>query len=46
MLWRASILGYSDRLGTDAYNKALSSKRAYGVMHYLVNKGIPDLHGC
>lgn len=36
------ILGYTDRLGSDAYNDALSQKRAYAVMHYLADHGVPD----
>ncbi len=36
------VLGYTDRLGTDTYNNALSAKRAYAVMHYLVKKGVPQ----
>jgi OmpA-OmpF porin, OOP family len=36
------IAGYTDRLGSDAYNSELSERRAYAVMHYLVNRGVPQ----
>jgi outer membrane protein OmpA-like peptidoglycan-associated protein len=36
------IVGYTDRLGTDVYNDALSERRANTVMHYLVGQGVPD----
>jgi outer membrane protein OmpA-like peptidoglycan-associated protein len=36
------ILGYTDRLGSDAHNDALSQKRAYAVMRYLADRGVPD----
>ena len=36
------VLGYTDRLGSDTYNNALSAKRAYAVMHYLVKMGVPE----
>jgi len=36
------IVGYTDRLGSDAYNDALSEKGAYAVMRYLVQQGVPD----
>lgn len=32
--------GYTDRLGSDAYNQALSSRRADTVRAYLVSKGL------
>lgn len=35
------IAGYTDRLGTDAYNDDLSLKRAFAVKSYLTSKGIP-----
>jgi OmpA-OmpF porin, OOP family len=36
------IAGYTDRLGGEAYNSELSERRAYAVMHYLVNRGVPE----
>jgi OOP family OmpA-OmpF porin len=36
-----SVVGYTDRIGSDAYNLRLSVKRADSVKDYLVNKGIP-----
>ena len=35
-----AITGYTDRLGSDAYNLALSQRRADAVKKYLVDKGI------
>ncbi|RRO06537.1 porin OmpA [Pectobacterium aquaticum] len=35
------VLGFTDRLGSEQYNKALSEKRAQSVVDYLVSKGIP-----
>jgi OOP family OmpA-OmpF porin len=35
------ITGYTDRLGTDAYNQRLSEKRAEAVKNYLVSRGVP-----
>ena len=37
----AVVLGYTDRIGSDAYNQQLSEKRAQSVVDYLVAKGIP-----
>ena len=34
------ITGYTDRLGSDAYNLALSQRRADAVKDYLVRKGV------
>lgn len=34
-------VGYTDRIGSDSYNLALSQKRAAAVKTYLVSKGIP-----
>ena len=36
------IIGYTDRLGSAAHNDDLSEQRAYAVMHYLVNRGVPE----
>lgn len=35
-----TITGYTDRLGTEAYNLALSMRRAAAVKSYLVGKGV------
>ncbi|WP_339056885.1 porin OmpA [Candidatus Regiella endosymbiont of Tuberolachnus salignus] len=35
------VLGYTDRIGKEAYNQALSERRAQSVMDYLITKGIP-----
>jgi outer membrane protein OmpA-like peptidoglycan-associated protein len=35
-----TITGYTDRLGTEAYNLALSMRRANAVKSYLVGKGV------
>ena len=37
----ATVIGYTDRIGSDGYNQALSQKRAQTVASYLVSKGIP-----
>ncbi len=37
---QVTITGYTDRLGTDAYNQKLSERRAGAVKAYLVGKGI------
>ena len=36
-----TVIGYTDRLGTDAYNLKLSQRRAEAVKGYLVGKGVP-----
>lgn len=36
------IRGYSDRVGGDDYDLALSKRRAYSVTEYLVTKGVPQ----
>jgi outer membrane protein OmpA-like peptidoglycan-associated protein len=35
-----AITGYTDRLGSDAYNRALSQRRADAVKQYLVGQGV------
>lgn len=36
----ATVVGYTDRIGSDNYNLALSEKRAQSVASYLVSKGL------
>ena len=36
-----TITGYTDRIGSDAYNQTLSQRRANAVKSYLVGKGVP-----
>jgi len=36
------VLGFTDRIGSDAYNQKLSEQRAQSVVDYLVSKGIPS----
>jgi len=38
---RIHVLGYTDRLGSDAYNQTLSQRRADTVAAYLVEKHVP-----
>ena len=38
---RIHIVGYTDRLGSESYNATLSEQRAYAVMHYLTQHGVP-----
>jgi outer membrane protein OmpA-like peptidoglycan-associated protein len=35
------VIGYTDRLGSDAYNQQLSLRRAEAVKQYLVSRGVP-----
>ena len=37
---KLTLSGHADALGSDAYNKALSQKRAVNVKNYLVQKGV------
>jgi OOP family OmpA-OmpF porin len=39
---QVEIQGYTDSIGTDAYNLSLSRKRAQAVKEYLVGKGLSD----
>ena len=36
------ILGYTDRLGDEGYNRLLSQQRAYSALQYLASKGVPE----
>ena len=36
-----SVNGYTDSIGTDAYNQALSMRRANAVKEYLERQGVP-----
>jgi outer membrane protein OmpA-like peptidoglycan-associated protein len=36
-----NVGGYTDRLGADAYNRALADRRAQAVKRYLIDKGVP-----
>ena len=38
---RVNLNGWTDYIGTDAYNKVLSQNRANAVKNYLVKQGIP-----
>jgi len=35
------VIGFTDRLGSDAYNQQLSQQRADAVKRYLVSRGVP-----
>lgn len=37
----ATVIGHTDRIGSDGYNQKLSEQRAQTVADYLVSKGIP-----
>ncbi len=39
---KVQIAGYTDSVGSDAYNRQLSQKRADAVRTYLIDKGIED----
>jgi len=36
-----TVTGYTDRIGSDAYNQKLSERRADAVKNYLASKGVP-----
>jgi OOP family OmpA-OmpF porin len=38
---RVVVEGHTDSTGSDAYNQALSQRRADSVLNYLVRKGVP-----
>jgi outer membrane protein OmpA-like peptidoglycan-associated protein len=38
------VTGYTDRIGSDAYNQKLSVRRAEAVEHYLIDKGVSADH--
>lgn len=38
---KVAVAGYTDRIGSDAYNVKLSQHRAETVSNYLVSKGVP-----
>jgi OOP family OmpA-OmpF porin len=38
---RLDIVGYTDRIGTDEYNRQLSERRAWAVARYLMSMGVP-----
>ena len=38
---KVRLLGWTDSIGTDAYNKKLSLRRAESVKNYLVGQGVP-----
>lgn len=38
---RFEVAGHTDSVGTDAYNQALSERRAQAVRDYLVDSGVP-----
>jgi OOP family OmpA-OmpF porin len=39
---KVSIDGYTDAIGTAAYNQGLSQRRANSVREYLINQGVPS----
>ncbi len=36
-----TVTGYTDSVGSDAYNQKLSDKRAHSVVEYLIEQGVP-----
>lgn len=41
--WTVNVVGYSDNVGDEAYNKQLSQKRADEVVHFLSQKSTIDI---
>ena len=39
---KMALAGFTDSVGTDAYNQKLSEKRAVAVANYLVAAGVPQ----
>jgi outer membrane protein OmpA-like peptidoglycan-associated protein len=37
-----TVIGHTDRLGSDSYNQALSIARAATVRDYLISRGLPQ----
>lgn len=35
------VIGHTDSVGSEAYNQALSERRAQAVANYLINRGVP-----
>jgi len=35
------VTGHTDSVGSDAYNKKLSDRRAHSVVDYLIQQGVP-----
>jgi len=38
---RLTVTGHTDSVGSDAYNKKLSDRRAHSVVEYLIEDGVP-----
>jgi outer membrane protein OmpA-like peptidoglycan-associated protein len=36
-----TVTGYTDSVGSDAYNQKLSDRRAHSVVEYLIEQGVP-----
>ncbi len=43
---KVQLLGWTDSIGTDAYNLKLSQRRADAVKNYLVAQGVPAAYDC
>ena len=39
---RVHVIGYTDRLGSEVYSQALSTRRAETIRDYLVSKGLAE----